>query len=62
MNTYKKTGSKYNERYKTYNLKCRTYSLRFREGKDDKYIEFLNSCPNKMDFIRQAIDAELKKH
>lgn len=49
------------ERFKRYNSKCKFFNLRFRHGKDDKYIEFLESCPNKMDFIRKAIDTEISK-
>lgn len=42
-----------------YNQKCRFINLRFRKDKDAKYIEFLDSCPNKAEFLRKAIDAEL---
>lgn len=48
------------DKYKPYNKKCKNYSLRFRKGKDDKYIEFLNKCPNKVDFVRKAIDSVTK--
>ena len=49
-------------RYKKYNKKCKLFSMRFTRGKDDKYIEFLEGCPNRMAFIRQAIDTALKQH
>lgn len=48
-------------RFKKYNSKCRFFNFRFRKDKDTKYIDFLDSCPNKMDFIRKAIDMELSK-
>ena len=43
-------------RFKTYNRKCTFFSVRMRNGKDDKYIEFLKNCPDRMAFIREAID------
>lgn len=49
------------KRYKTYNQKCKCFALRFRTGKDDKYINFLKECPNRTEFIRRAIDRELNK-
>jgi len=49
------------EKFTKYNKKCRFFSLRFRKDKDDKYIEFLENCPNRIEFIRNAIDAELAK-
>ena len=33
MSEYKKTDSKYTERFKTYNQKCKMYSLRFRKDR-----------------------------
>jgi hypothetical protein len=49
------------EKFARYNSKCKFFNLRFRKGKDDKYIEFMESLPNKMEFIRKAIDAEIAK-
>lgn len=49
------------DKFKKYDKKCVFFRLRFRQGKDDKYIEFLRKCPNKMEFIRQAIEQELQK-
>ena len=49
-------------RYKKYNKKCKLFSLRFTKGKDDRYIDFLQNCPNRMAFIRQAIDIALEPH
>ena len=46
-------------RFDTYNKKCTFFSIRMRTGKDDKYIEFLKNCPNRMEFIRNAIDQAL---
>jgi hypothetical protein len=48
-------------RFDTYNKKCKFFSIRMREGKDDKYIEFLKNCPNRMGFIRDAIDKALSE-
>lgn len=42
-----------------YNAKCKLYCLRFRKDKDKKYIEFLDKCHNRVDFIRKAIDQQL---
>lgn len=47
------------ERFNRYNGKCKFFNFRFRQGKDEKYIEFLKNCPNRTEFIRKAIDAEL---
>ena len=47
------------KKFDTYNKKCKFFCLRFRSGKDDKYIKFLQDHPNKVEFIRQAIDREL---
>ena len=47
------------DRFKKYNQKCKSYYLKFRRGKDDKYIEFLENCPNKTEFIRKAIEKAL---
>lgn len=46
-------------RYEKYNKKCKLFSLRFAKGKDDRYIAFLETCPNRMAFIRAAIDAAI---
>ena len=46
-------------RFDTYNRKCKFFSIRMRLGKDDKYIEFLKECPDRMAFIRDAIDKAL---
>ena len=48
-------------KFKAYNDKCKFFCLRFRNGKDDKYIKFLSECPNRVKFIREAIDRELAK-
>ena len=48
------------DRYRKYDTKCKFFRFRFRKGKDDKYIDFLNNCPDKIGFIRRAIDQELK--
>ena len=48
--------NRYKERSARYAAKCQQFKFCLRKGKDDKYIEFLNSCPNKTEFIRQAID------
>ena len=48
-------------KFTRYNKKCKFFCFRFRNGKDAKYIEFLENCPNRMEFIRNAIDAELNK-
>ena len=44
-----------------YNKKCKFFNFRFRKDKDEKYIRFLDECPNKMEFIREAIDAKLSE-
>lgn len=49
------------DKFKKYNKKCKFFCFRFRKEKDQKYIEFLDHCPNRMEFIREAIDAELNK-
>ena len=61
MSEYKKNDSKYTERFKTYNQKCKMYSLRFRKDSEKKYIDFLTACPNMKEFIKQAIDRELRR-
>lgn len=43
-------------KFTRYNEKCKVYCLRLRKEKDDKYIKFLESCPNRSEFIRKAID------
>ena len=48
-------------KFTRYNKKCKFFNFRFRKEQDEKYIDFLDNCPNKMDFIRKAIDAELAK-
>ena len=48
-------------KFTRYNSKCKFFNFRLRKEKDEKYIEFLENCPNKADFIRRAIDAELAK-
>ena len=48
------------DRFERYAKKCRLFKIRFRKGKDDKYIEFLENCPNKTEFIRQAIEQATK--
>ena len=48
-------------RFDRYNKKCKMYSLRFIMGKDDKYINFMKVCPNRMEFIRDAIDKALEE-
>lgn len=47
------------DKFQKYNLKCVFFNFRFRKDKDEKYIEFLKNCPNKMEFIRNAIDKEM---
>ena len=49
------------EKYDKYNQKCSFFCIRLRKEKDDKYIKFLNDCPNRADLIRRAIDQELTK-
>ena len=49
-------------KYKRYSDKCAFFCIRFRKDKEKKYIDFLKSCPNKTEFIRKAIDAELGTH
>ena len=46
-------------KFTRYNKKCKFFCFRFRKEADEKYIEFLENCPNRMDFIRRAIDAEI---
>ena len=48
-------------RYDTYNKKCRFFCIRFRKEEDRKYIDFLDSCPNRVEFIRQAIDKAVQE-
>lgn len=48
-------------RFDTYNKKCKFFSIRFRKDSDEKYIEFMKNCPNRMQFIRDAIDQALKE-
>lgn len=50
MNIYKASARKYA-------AKLQQFKISLRKGKDDKYIEFLKDCPNKTEFIRQAIDS-----
>jgi hypothetical protein len=47
------------EAKKRYDKKCKLFCLRFRNEKDEKYIRFLEECPNRSEFIRKAIDREL---
>lgn len=49
-------------KYNRYNEKCKMYSLKFRKDKDERYIEYLDKVPNRVEFIRQAIDRELNQH
>ena len=49
------------DRFQKYNSKCTFFGIRLRKDKDDKYIKFLNECPNRAEFIRRAIDQELSK-
>lgn len=46
-------------KFKRYNRKCTLFCLRLRNEKDEKYINFLNNCPNRAEFIRDAIDKAL---
>lgn len=46
-------------KYTNYNKKCKFFNFRLRNEKDARYIEFLENCPNKAEFIRRAIDAEI---
>lgn len=46
-------------KFERYNTKCKFFNLRLRKGKDDKYIKFLEECPNKVEFLRKAIDKEM---
>ena len=48
-------------KFTRYNKKCKFFNFRLRKEQDEKYIDFLEKCPNKADFIRRAIDAELAK-
>ena len=48
-------------KYKKYDEKCKFVHFRFRKDKDAKYLEFLDSCDNKTEFLRKAIDRELEK-
>lgn len=47
------------DKFTKYNEKCKFFNLRLRKDKDQKYIEFLEKCPNRVEFLRQAIDREL---
>ena len=47
------------DKFKRYNEKCIFFNLRLRKDKDQKYIDFLKKCPNRVDFIRKAIDREI---
>ncbi len=47
------------DKFKRYNEKCHFFSFRFRKDNDDKYIKFLQDCPNRTEWIRKAIDKEL---
>lgn len=49
-------------RYDRYNKKCKFVSFRLRKGIDDEYIDFLNNCKNKTEFLREAIKKELNKN
>lgn len=51
----KKTETKFNR----YDKKCKMFCLRLRKEKDQKYIDFLDNCTNRSEFIRRAIDREL---
>ena len=46
-------------KFNRYNKKCKTFCLRLRKEFDQKYIDFLEDCPNRSEFIRRAIDREL---
>lgn len=46
-------------RYSEYNKKCQMICFRLRKDKDDKYLEFLRNCPNKTQFLKDAIDRAL---
>ena len=48
-------------KFTKYNEKCRFVHFRFRKDKDVKYLEFLDSCENKTEFLRRAIDRELER-
>lgn len=48
------------DRKKKYAAKLLQFKFCLRKGKDDKYIEFLKKCPNRTEFIRQAIDQATK--
>lgn len=48
-------------RFDKYNKRCKMFSMRFILGKDDKYIAFMKECPNRMAFIRDAIDKALSE-
>lgn len=47
------------KKYSAYNQKCKLICFRFRKDKDSKYLEFLKNCPNKTQFLKDAIDREL---
>ena len=47
-------------KFKKYNEKCRFVHFRFRKDNDAKYLEFLDRCENKTEFLRRAIDRELE--
>ena len=46
-------------KYTNYNKKCKFFNFRFHKEKDQKYIDFLENCENRTEFIRQAIDAQI---
>lgn len=50
-------------RFEKYNKKCKFFTFRFRKDKeeDSKYIDFLENCPNRMKFIRDAIDKAINE-
>ena len=48
-------------RYDTYNEKCEFFCIRLRKEEDKKYIDFLKTCPNRVEFIRQAIDKSMQE-
>lgn len=45
-----------------YNAKCTSVSLRFINESDAEIIEWLNSRPNKTDYIRRLIRKDIKEH
>lgn len=50
----------YKESARKYASKLKQFKVSLIKGRDDKYIDFLNNCPNKTEFIRQAIDQAVK--